>query len=249
LQPGYPLPNRSGVPCNVALPGTLLHWGGGTLLHGGGREKVADILLPHGVVKAGVFGSVAKGEEMPESNINFPVELESARTLLDLSGLRLDLMDRYQLNREVDVEVDVVTYRALHPKLRDRILREQISILCVALPGAGVRRSKRATINLGNRASMTFLNVDKHGRSTLPEHVRRDLGIDGDEGALVVLEKTARGTWKRVPAALVPRDQLWLHHPELRDRLEEAERDFREGRSTRKDTPEEAQRYLDSLKG
>jgi predicted nucleotidyltransferase/bifunctional DNA-binding transcriptional regulator/antitoxin component of YhaV-PrlF toxin-antitoxin module len=190
---------------------------------------VADILLPHGVVKAGVFGSVAKGEEMPESDVDFPVELESARTLLDLSGLRLDLMDRYRLNREVDVEVDVVTYRALHPKLRDRILREQISILCVALPGAGVRWSKRATINLGNKASMTFLNVDKHGRSTLPEHVRRDLGIDGDEGALVVLEKTARGTWKRVPAALVPRDQLWLHHPELRDRLEEAERDFREG--------------------
>jgi bifunctional DNA-binding transcriptional regulator/antitoxin component of YhaV-PrlF toxin-antitoxin module len=30
---------------------------------------------------------------------------------------------------------------------------------------------------------MAFLNVDKRGRSTLPEDVRRDLGIDGDEGA------------------------------------------------------------------
>ena len=95
----------------------------GTLLHGGGREKVADIPLSHAVVKAGVFGSVARGEEMPESDVDFLVELESGRTLLDLSGLRLDLMDR--LNREVDV----VTDRALHPKLRDRILREQIPIL------------------------------------------------------------------------------------------------------------------------
>lgn len=87
------------------------------------REKVADILLSHGVVKAAVFGSVARGEERPESDVDFLVELESGRTLLDLSGLRLDLMDR--LNREVDV----VTYRALHPKLRDRILRDQIPLL------------------------------------------------------------------------------------------------------------------------
>jgi len=87
------------------------------------REKVADILRVHGVVKAGVFGSVARGEEGPESDVDFLVELESGRTLLDLSGLRLDLMDR--LNREVDV----VTYRALHPKLRDRILQEQVPLL------------------------------------------------------------------------------------------------------------------------
>jgi bifunctional DNA-binding transcriptional regulator/antitoxin component of YhaV-PrlF toxin-antitoxin module len=96
---------------------------------------------------------------------------------------------------------------------------------------------------------MIFLNVDKRGRSTLPEDVRRDLGIEGDEGALVILEKTTRGTYELVPAALVPRDQLWFHHPEMRHRIEEAERDFRAGRSTRTETPEEAQRYLDSLKG
>jgi bifunctional DNA-binding transcriptional regulator/antitoxin component of YhaV-PrlF toxin-antitoxin module len=95
---------------------------------------------------------------------------------------------------------------------------------------------------------MVFLNVDKRGRSTLPEDVRRDLGIDGDEGALVILEKTARGTYELVPAALVPRDQLWVHHPEMRARIEEAEADFRAGRSTRAETPEDAQRYLDTLK-
>jgi bifunctional DNA-binding transcriptional regulator/antitoxin component of YhaV-PrlF toxin-antitoxin module len=97
------------------------------------------------------------------------------------------------------------------------------------------------------RCNMTFLTVDKRGRSTLPEAVRRDLGI-GDEGAFVILEKTARGTYELVPAALVPRDQLWVHHPEMRERIEEAESDFRAGRSTRANTPEEVQQYLDSLK-
>lgn len=95
---------------------------------------------------------------------------------------------------------------------------------------------------------MTFLNVDKRGRSTLPEEVRKDLGIEGDEGALVILEKTARGTYELVPAALVPRDQLWVHHPEMRARIEEAESDFREGRFTRAETPEAVKQHLDSLK-
>lgn len=96
---------------------------------------------------------------------------------------------------------------------------------------------------------MIFLNVDKRGRSTLPEEVRRDLGIQGAEGALLILEKTARGTYELVPAALVPRDQLWVHHPEMKERIEEAEGDFRAGRSSRAETPEDAARHLDSLKG
>jgi uncharacterized protein len=87
------------------------------------RRKVSDIMRSHGVVKAAVFGSFARGEEGPESDVDFLVELEAGRTLLDLSGLRLDLMDR------LEREVDVVTYHALHPKLRDRILEEQVPLL------------------------------------------------------------------------------------------------------------------------
>jgi uncharacterized protein len=87
------------------------------------RAKVSDIMRSRGVVRASVFGSVARGEEGPESDVDFLVELETGRTLLDLSGLRLDLMER------LEREVDVVTYRALHPKLRDRILKEQVPLL------------------------------------------------------------------------------------------------------------------------
>ena len=76
-----------------------------------------------GVVRAGVFGSVARGEETDGSDIDFLVELEKGRTLLDLSGLRLDLAEI--LGREVDV----VTPNALHPRLKDRILDELVPIL------------------------------------------------------------------------------------------------------------------------
>lgn len=76
-----------------------------------------------GVVRAGVFGSVARGEATDQSDIDFLVEFEKGRTLLDLSGLRLDLIEL------LGHDVDVVTPRSLHPKLRDRIMGEVVPLL------------------------------------------------------------------------------------------------------------------------
>lgn len=96
---------------------------------------------------------------------------------------------------------------------------------------------------------MLFMTIDRRGRGTFPEDVRRDLGLTEEDTNLLILEKTPRGTYELVPAALLPKDQLWFHHPEMQARLAQAEADFREGRSTRTDTPEEAQAFLDGLKG
>jgi AbrB family looped-hinge helix DNA binding protein len=93
---------------------------------------------------------------------------------------------------------------------------------------------------------MVFMTVDKKGRATLPEEVRAELGLDG--GDIVLLEKTERGTYELVPATLIPKDQLWFHHPEMQARVARAEADFREGRFTRTETLDEAQGLLDALK-
>ena len=95
---------------------------------------------------------------------------------------------------------------------------------------------------------MIYMAVDKRGRSTLPEEVRRDLGIGEQDTTLVLLEKTDHGTYELVPASLVPNDQLWFRHPEMSARVAQAEAGFREGRSSTAETPEEAQALLDSLK-
>ena len=87
------------------------------------RAKVQHVLRKRGVVSAAVFGSVARGEQNDDSDIDILVELEKGRTLIDLSGLRLDLAEL--LGREVDV----VTANALHPRLRDQILGELVPIL------------------------------------------------------------------------------------------------------------------------
>lgn len=76
-----------------------------------------------GVVRAGLFGSFARGDATADSDVDFLVEFEEDRTLLDLAGLRLDL--REASGRDVDV----ATPGSLHPRLRNRILREVVRIL------------------------------------------------------------------------------------------------------------------------
>jgi AbrB family looped-hinge helix DNA binding protein len=95
-------------------------------------------------------------------------------------------------------------------------------------------------------ARTSFLTLDQKGRTTLPEEVRTALGIE--PGDLILLERTERGTFELVPASLVPKDQLWFHHPDMQARLAHAEKDFAEGRSTWTRSPQEAQAFLDSLK-
>jgi predicted nucleotidyltransferase len=87
------------------------------------REKVSASMRRRGVVRAGIFGSVARGEAGEGSDVDFLVELEKGRTLVDLAGLRLDLCDL--LGRDVDV----ATANSLHPKLRERILSELVPLL------------------------------------------------------------------------------------------------------------------------
>jgi AbrB family looped-hinge helix DNA binding protein len=94
--------------------------------------------------------------------------------------------------------------------------------------------------------ALSYLSVDRKGRATLPEEVRASLGLRS--GDFVLLERTERGTYELVPAALVPRDQLWFHHPEMQKRIRKAEADIAEGRTTATATPAAARALLDSSK-
>ena len=87
------------------------------------RSKVAAPMRRHGVIHASLFGSVARGDANPESDVDLLVEFEQGRSLLDLAGLRLDLIEA--LGRAVDV----TTRNGLHPKLRRRILSDLVPLL------------------------------------------------------------------------------------------------------------------------
>ena len=83
-------------------------------------DKKADILHLaelHGARNVRVFGSVARGDNDEESDVDFLVNMEQGRTLFDLVGFRLDLQDL------LDVPVEVVTVNSLK-YIRERVLSE-----------------------------------------------------------------------------------------------------------------------------
>src|SRR5581483_7060662 len=65
------------------------------------REEILRIAAGRGAYNVRVFGSVARGDARPDSDIDFLVDFEPGRDVLDLSGLWLDLEEA--LGRRVDL--------------------------------------------------------------------------------------------------------------------------------------------------
>jgi len=86
------------------------------------REAILAIAAHHGASDVRVFGSVARGEARPNSDVDFLVNIEKGRNLLDRISLIQDLEDL--LNRKVDVAES----ENLHRYIRDRVLREAIDL-------------------------------------------------------------------------------------------------------------------------
>ena len=57
------------------------------------REQILEIARKHGVYDLRVFGSVARGEDRPDSDVDLLVDMEPGRSLLDLVALGQDLED------------------------------------------------------------------------------------------------------------------------------------------------------------
>jgi len=76
----------------------------------------------HGAYNVRVFGSVARGEVDSASDVDFLVEMESGRSLLDLGGLLMELQEL------LDCPVDIVTEKGLRTRIRDRVFNEAVPI-------------------------------------------------------------------------------------------------------------------------
>ena len=86
------------------------------------REQVLQLAARHGARNVRVFGSVARGEARPDSDIDFLVDCGPDPSPFFPGGLLMDLEEL--LGRRVDI----VTERGLHPYLRDKILREAVAL-------------------------------------------------------------------------------------------------------------------------
>jgi predicted nucleotidyltransferase len=86
------------------------------------RDAILQLARKHGARNVRVFGSVARGEHSASSDIDFLVDLDQDRTLMDLGGLLMDLQEMLELR------VDVATEETLRPKVRNQALRDAVPL-------------------------------------------------------------------------------------------------------------------------
>ena len=86
------------------------------------REKILQIARKHNAEKVYVFGSCARKEETPESDVDLLVEFNQNATLFD----QVDIRD--EMHSLLDCEVDVISKRGLNPFIKRRVLAEAVEL-------------------------------------------------------------------------------------------------------------------------
>jgi len=87
------------------------------------KREILPILKKYGVTRAGLFGSVVRGEAREDSDIDILVEIESRMSLLDFAGLKLELEEA------LGKPVDLGEYSVIKPIIKEQILKEELPIL------------------------------------------------------------------------------------------------------------------------
>jgi uncharacterized protein len=87
------------------------------------KKKVLPILRKEKVIRAGIFGSFARGEETAKSDVDILVELPINVTLLGLAKLKRNLES--VLGREVDL----VEYCVIKKQIKKQILAEEVRVI------------------------------------------------------------------------------------------------------------------------
>jgi hypothetical protein len=88
----------------------------------GKRKDVLSMAAKYGARNVRVFGSLARGEADEQSDIDFLVEMEPGRSLLDLGGLQAELEALFGCT------VDVVTEKGLKARIRNQVLAQAVPL-------------------------------------------------------------------------------------------------------------------------
>ena len=91
-------------------------------LLGDKRQDILRLATQHGARNVRVFGSLARGEARPDSEVDILIALDPERSPLDLVALKQDLEDL------LSCKVDVVTEAAVSPYIRPQVLRDAVAL-------------------------------------------------------------------------------------------------------------------------
>lgn len=87
------------------------------------KQKAVPLLKSAGITKSAIFGSYVRGDANETSDIDFLVGFPAEATLLDV--VRLQRM----LEESLQKKVDLVSYNAISPLIKDSIFKHQYPLL------------------------------------------------------------------------------------------------------------------------
>jgi hypothetical protein len=87
------------------------------------REIILRVLKPYGVERVAVFGSYARGEAGPGSDVDILVRFAKPKSLFDLVGIE------EELEQALHLKVDLLTEKAVSPYLIDSVRQDEVVIL------------------------------------------------------------------------------------------------------------------------
>lgn len=86
-------------------------------------ETAKPILIRYGITRAQLFGSTARGESKPDSDVDILVEFPPQAGLFMVGKLYGDLKDALGKN------IDLVSYKAVHPYIEKYVYSSTINII------------------------------------------------------------------------------------------------------------------------
>ncbi|WP_186580297.1 nucleotidyltransferase family protein [Aquibacillus kalidii] len=86
------------------------------------RDVILKVADNHGIQNIRVFGSVARYEDGPKSDLDLLVEFEQGRSLFDLIRFKQEVEDI------LDIKVDVVTENSIHWSMKEDVLNGAIQL-------------------------------------------------------------------------------------------------------------------------
>lgn len=89
-------------------------------------SQINSIAKNHGISRVYLFGSVARGQSTPESDVDFLVEMQEGASLFGMTGFE------YEIEKLLNIPVDVVPISVLS-ELQDQEFARRIQREAVAL--------------------------------------------------------------------------------------------------------------------
>ena len=87
------------------------------------KLQIVPILKKYSIRRAGLFGSFAKNKQTKNSDLDLLVEFDLKRVARDYFPLK------FELEKKINRQVDLVEYDLLHPVIKDEVMLNQISLM------------------------------------------------------------------------------------------------------------------------